>query len=113
MSTEHTSFFNALHKANSFPSGHTQAAFTLAILLAIYVNKYYWTIFIIAGLMGISRIFMSMHFPSDILFGAYLGSLIPILLYKLHYKTKIENYNGEKMVSFIQFVKLTYWRMFI
>jgi len=106
-------FFNALHKANSFPSGHTQAAFTLAILLAIYVNKYYWIIFIIAGLMGISRIFMSMHFPSDILFGAYLGSLIPILLYKLYYKTKIENYNGEKMVSFIQFVKLTYWRMFI
>ena len=66
-------FFNALHKANSFPSGHTQAAFTLAILLAIYVNKYYWIIFIIAGLMGISRIFMSMHFPSDILFGDYLG----------------------------------------
>ena len=106
-------FFNALHKANSFPSGHTQAAFTLAILLAIYVNQYYWIIFTIAGLMGISRIFMSMHFPSDILFGAYLGSLIPILLYKFHYKTKIENYKGEKMVSFIQFVKLTYWRMFI
>ena len=110
---ERVDFFNALHKANSFPSGHTQAAFTLAILLVIYVNKYYWVIFIIAALMGISRIFMSMHFPSDILFGAYLGSLIPILLYKLHYKTKIESYKGEKMVSFIQFVKLTYWRMFI
>ena len=110
---ERIDFFNALHKANSFPSGHTQAAFTLAILLVIYMKKYYWIIFTIASLMGISRIFMSMHFPSDILFGAYLGSLIPILLYKLHYKTKIENYKGEKMVSFIQFVKLTYWRMFI
>ena len=110
---ERVDFFNALHKANSFPSGHTQAAFTLAILLVIYMKKYYWIIFTIASLMGISRIFMSMHFPSDILFGAYLGSLIPILLYKFHYKTKIENYKGEKMVSFIQFVKLTYWRMFI
>ena len=110
---ERVDFFNALHKANSFPSGHTQAAFTLAILLVIYVNKYYWVIFTIAALMGISRIFMSMHFPSDILFGAYLGSLIPILLYKLHYETRMEKYKGDKMVSFVQFLKLTYLRIFI
>ena len=110
---ERVDFFNALHKANSFPSGHTQAAFTLAILLVIYVNKYYWIIFTIASLMGISRIFMSMHFPSDILFGAYLGSLIPILLYKLYYETKMEKYRDDKMVSFSQFAKLTYWRIFI
>ena len=110
---ERIDFFNSFHKANSFPSGHTQAAFTLAILLVIYVKKYYWIIFMIAGLMGISRIFMSMHFPSDILFGAYLGSLVPILLYKLHYEIKMEKYKGDEMVSFIQFLKLTYWRMFI
>ena len=110
---ERVDFFNALHKANSFPSGHTQAAFTLAVLLIIYVNKYYWIIFTIAALMGISRIFMSMHFPSDILFGAYLGSLVPILLYKLHYEIKMDKYKGDKMVSFGKFVKLTYWRIFI
>ena len=110
---ERVDFFNALHKANSFPSGHTQAAFTLAVLLIIYANKYYWIIFTIAALMGISRIFMSMHFPSDILFGAYLGSLIPILLYKLYYETKIDKYKGNKMVSFSQFAKLAYWRIFI
>ena len=110
---ERVDFFNALHKANSFPSGHTQAAFTLAVLLIIYVNKYYWIIFTIAALMGISRIFMSMHFPSDILFGAYLGSLVPILLYKLFYETMMDKYKGDKMISFGQFVKLTYWRIFI
>tara|TARA_B100000963_G_scaffold358129_1_gene381991 strand:- start:552 stop:1094 length:543 start_codon:yes stop_codon:yes gene_type:complete len=110
---ERVDFFNALHKANSFPSGHTQAAFTLAILLVIYVKRYYWVIITIAILMGISRIFMSMHFPSDILFGAYLGSLIPILLYKLHYETRMEKYKGDKMVSFVQFLKLTYLRIFI
>jgi len=110
---ERVDFFNALHKANSFPSGHTQAAFTLAILLVIYMKKYYWIIFTIAALMGISRIFMSMHFPSDILFGAYLGSLVPILLYKSYYETKMVKYKGDKTVSFRQFVKLTYWRIFI
>ena len=50
---------------------------------------------------------------SDILFGAYLGSLIPILLYKLYYETKMEKYRDDKMVSFSQFAKLTYWRIFI
>ena len=110
---ERVDFFNALHKANSFPSGHTQAAFTLAVLLIIYANKYYWIIFTIAALMGISRIFMSMHFPSDILFGAYLGSLIPILLYKLYYESKMDKYKGDNMISFSQFAKLTYWRIFI
>ena len=50
---------------------------------------------------------MSMHFPSDILFGAYLGSLIPILLYKLYYETKMEKYRYDRMVSFSQFAKLT------
>ena len=106
-------FFNVLHKVNSFPSGHTQAAFTLAVLLVIYVKKYHWIIFSIAALMGISRIFMSMHFPSDIFFGAYLGSLIPILLYKLYYEIKMKKYNSDKIVSFRQFVKLVYWRIFI
>ena len=110
---ERVDFFNALHKANSFPSGHTQAAFTLAVLLIIYANKYYWIIFTIAALMGISRIFMSMHFPSDILFGAYLGSLIPILLYKLYYESKMDKYKRDNMISFSQFAKLTYWRIFI
>ena len=54
--------FNFEHKVNSFPSGHTQAAFTLAILLIIYTNRFTLVILVFAILMGISRIFMSMHF---------------------------------------------------
>ena len=69
-----------------------------------YVNRYYWIIITIAILMGISRIFMSMHFPSDILFGAYLGSLIPILLYKLYTKIK-KNFNFEILARVPPFCK--------
>ena len=106
-------FFNALHKSNSFPSGHTQAAFTLAILIMIYVKKYHLFILCMATLMGISRIFMTMHFPSDILFGAYLGAIVPIFLYKNVYYKKIKLYQRYGVTSLYHFSKLMYWRLFI
>ena len=106
-------FFNLYHKTNSFPSGHTQAAFTFAILLIIYLKKYHGIIIFLACLMGISRIFMSMHFPSDIFFGAYLGSLVPIFLYKMYYESVIMVYDNDKLVNSREFIKLLYWRIFI
>ena len=110
---ERIDFFNIFHKANSFPSGHTQAAFTLAVLIIIHINKFHIYILTLAILMGISRIFMSMHFPSDIFFGAYLGALVPIFLYKVHYKSLIMVYDNDKLVNSREFIKLLYWRIFI
>ena len=106
-------FFNILHKANSFPSGHTQAAFTLAILVMIYFKKYHFFILCFAILMGISRIFMSMHFPSDIFFGSYLGAIVPILLYQNIFCKKIKLYKQSGVTSLYSFSKLMYWRIFI
>ena len=51
--------------------------------------------------MGLSRIFMSMHFPSDIVAGAYLGSLVPIILYNYSFKDKIEKIK-KNMISFLK-----------
>ncbi len=106
-------FFNLEHKVSSFPSGHTQAAFTLAILLIIYINKYNFVILATATLMGISRIFMSMHFPSDILFGAYLGAIVPIILYCSFFKEKLKKFDVNRITSFNGFLRLFYWRLFI
>tara|TARA_B100000963_G_scaffold255603_1_gene224223 strand:- start:426 stop:1208 length:783 start_codon:yes stop_codon:yes gene_type:complete len=110
---ERINFFNLEHKVSSFPSGHTQAAFTLALLLIIYTRNFTLIIVCIACLMGISRIFMSMHFPSDIFFGAYLGAVIPILLYKLEYKKKLKLFEKTKIARFKEFLKLIYWKLFI
>jgi membrane-associated phospholipid phosphatase len=106
-------FFNALHKSNSFPSGHTQAAFTLAILIMIYFKKYHLYILSLAILMGLSRIFMTMHFPSDIFFGAYLGAIVPIILYQKIFSKKIKLYEQSGVVNLYYFSKLVYWRIFI
>ena len=105
--------FNFEHKVNSFPSGHTQAAFTLAILLIIYINRFTLIILIFAILMGISRIFMSMHFPSDLLFGAYIGSLTPLLIFEYFFKEKINIIFRSNKISLLDLGKLLYNRLFI
>ncbi len=61
---------------HSFPSGHTSSTFAMAAV----VNHYYgrkWGIplYIVAGLVGLSRIEKGKHFPSDVVFGATLGYL--------------------------------------
>ncbi len=110
---ERLDFFNVLHKSNSFPSGHTQAAFTLAVLIMIYLKKYHFYILFLAILMGISRIFMTMHFPSDIFFGAYFGAIIPILLHQKIFYKRVKVYERSSVTSFYSFSKLMYLRMFI
>ena len=110
---ERFNFFNFEHKISSFPSGHTQAAFSLAVLLIIYFRRYFLVIIFLATMMGLSRIFMSMHFPSDLIAGAYLGSVVPILFYDKIFKKKIEKIKKKHGFSFSDILKLMYLRIFI
>ena len=60
----------------SFPSGHTTAAFsTMTALFLMGNKKYSWTAFIFAFLMGLARIYLVVHYPSDVLAGALIGIL--------------------------------------
>ncbi len=59
----------------SFPSGHTSAAFAAAMTLWMFYPKWGLPILIFAGLMALSRLFLFVHFPSDVLFGMLLGSV--------------------------------------
>ena len=56
---------------------------------------------------------MSMHFPSDLVAGAYLGSIVPVLFYDKFFKKKIEKIKKKHNFSFIDLFKLMYWRIFI
>jgi undecaprenyl-diphosphatase len=66
---------------NSFPSGHTQTAYTVATVLSwAGTRSRKMTLpasaifFFIASVVGVSRIYCGAHFPSDILAGAILGA---------------------------------------
>ncbi len=62
---------------NSFPSGHTCAAFAFAAALCVMLPQK-WAkaaAMIAAALMGLSRLYVGVHFPSDVLVGAVVGTL--------------------------------------
>lgn len=75
--------------ANAFPSGHTMAAFALYAFLAfILPKKQGWAVvlFLIALLVGVSRIYLVQHFLKDVYLGAILGVIIAIIFHYLHNK---------------------------
>ncbi|OEF22963.1 phosphatase PAP2 family protein [Vibrio rumoiensis] len=57
----------------SLPSGHTAAAFLMAVLLQHFYPEFGFLPFVWAGLIGLSRILLGVHFLTDIVLGALLG----------------------------------------
>ena len=58
----------------SFPSGHTSAAFLVAAYLALLAPQFWLAFYLWSCLVGVSRIFLGVHFPTDVLMGSILGS---------------------------------------
>lgn len=60
----------------SFPSGHTSASFAAATTLSLNCPKWYVIVpsFAWAGTVGYSRMHLGVHYPSDVLAGAAIGS---------------------------------------
>lgn len=59
----------------SFPSGHTASSFSAAVTLLLYNRKYGVLSLIAAALIAFSRLYLMVHFPSDVIAGIALGAL--------------------------------------
>lgn len=66
---------------NSFPSGHTSAAFAAGLAWARVLPKKWMrvTAVVQAFLMGLSRLYVGVHYPTDVLVGAIVGTVCAIL----------------------------------
>ncbi|MFB9845276.1 phosphatase PAP2 family protein [Mucilaginibacter ginsenosidivorans] len=66
---------------NSFPSGHTVTAFTLAVLFSYWCRNKRWAIvfLLIAVLVGYSRMYLSEHFFEDVVAGSVIGFVLTVI----------------------------------
>ena len=80
----------------SFPSGHTLASFEAAVTIFLFNKKIGILAIILATFIGISRLYLFVHFPTDVLGGALLGIVIAMSVYFTGNKI-IEKYRNKKL----------------
>lgn len=76
------------HNASAFPSGHAAFFFGLSTIVFLYNKKIGALFFAGSILISLARIFVGIHWPSDILAGAVVGILSGLLIYKVSKKLK-------------------------
>lgn len=89
---------------HSFPSGHTTA--TMAAMTGIFLTtpkKKSWPVFIFVFLMGFSRLYLMVHYPTDVLAGLLAGAVGAVggyFLCNLLYSKVIKPHSDWKLVRF-------------
>ncbi len=79
----------------SMPSGHTSSAFSTATSLSLNFPKWYVVApaYTYAAAVGYSRMYLGVHYPSDVLVGALLGSGTAYLTWKINKKLQNKRKN--------------------
>ena len=83
-------YFGVGYELNSFPSGHTVMAFSLAAAVSILFPRLSILAFIAAVSIGISRILITSHYLSDVIAGAGIGILSTMIVKYIFDRKKIE-----------------------
>ena len=67
----------------SFPSGHTTAAFSIGVSVALSFTGLAIVSLAIASLVGFSRVYLGVHYPTDVGAGVVVGSLSAVCMHMI------------------------------
>jgi undecaprenyl-diphosphatase len=65
----------------SFPSGHTLSSFAAAEMLSIYFTEYRFVFMSMAFLIALSRLYLYVHYPTDVIAGFIIGILCSKIIF--------------------------------
>ncbi len=82
----------------SFPSNHALNNFAVAAFFSLIYPKLKFILYGAATLIAISRVYLGLHYPSDILGGAIIGVIIGLLFVKLH-RHLMQRFGGTQEVN--------------
>jgi len=87
--------------SDSFPSGHTSAAFCGATLLADFIekdtashSKLGYLFYIPAAYVGVNRVYVDKHWATDVAAGAFLSTFLTNLIFDAHYGDEKRDHEG-------------------
>lgn len=72
--------FNSIHDY-SFPSGHSSASFAAAVSIFMWRKKDGSAALVLAALIAFSRLYFTVHYPTDVLVGTITGALYGVAAY--------------------------------
>ncbi len=73
----------ALKSWTSYPSGHTRDTLMIGLIVSYFIPKLKYFMIFLALLVGFSRLYYGVHFPTDILSGLIIGYFAYIIVIKL------------------------------
>jgi len=82
-------FLSSKWAINSTPSGHTVRAFSLLTGLSLLYRRFAAAFLSLAALIGVSRVMVTAHYPSDVLLGAFIGVFTALWTYKYFFGKEI------------------------
>ncbi|CAM2870724.1 undecaprenyl-diphosphatase [Paenibacillus sediminis] len=81
---DHTVIQLIKHAANaSFPSDHAIGAFAIATMFLLYGKRMRFVWIIIAALIGFSRVWTGVHYPTDVIAGAIIGIVCSVVTHQI------------------------------